>query len=282
MSDKLPAGVADTIKKNYNNIDTDKNGTLEQQEIMQYVGRSTGNAADMAAAKALMEMVYSKPPSGGMPRLSHADIDGRGVDNSKPVENMKPQETIAKADPRTQTNDGFHKVSRAGLEQIADKYLPKIDLDGDHNMSRKEIMQAEEKGVVPADLKDELALLKNTFDAVAQLAGKDEDKNFDLAGISAADMKNLTKGMKPYKAPGKVVEYTAAIGGGCVVGGAIGGALAGPGGAAAGCAVGGIGGGVGMYMHDNSESSKKAEGLNKFSYEQRKGLSDYLQKYIAD
>lgn len=281
MSDKLTGAVAETVNKNYNNIDLDKNGTLEQQEIMQYAGRSTGSAADMAAAKALMEMVYSKPPSGGMPRISHADIDGRPVENSR-IENSKPAENFAKAEPRSNTNDTFHKVSRAGLEQIADKYLPKIDIDGDHNMSRKEIMQAEEKGVVPADLKDELAFVKNTFDAVAQLAGKDDDKNFDMGGISAADMKMLAKGMKPYKAPGKALEYTAAIGGGCAVGGTIGGLVAGPGGAAAGCAVGGIGGGVGMYMHENSESAKKEESLNKFSYEQRKGLSDQLQKYIGD
>lgn len=281
MSDKLTGSVADTVKKNYNNIDLDKNGTLEQQEIMQYAGRSTGSAADMAAAKALMEMVYSKPPSGGMPRISHADIDGKPVENSR-IENSKPTENFAKAEPRSNSNDTFNKVSRAGLEQIADKYLPKIDIDGDHNMSRKEIMQAEDKGVVPADLKDELAFVKNTFDAVAQLAGKDDDKHFDMGGISAADMRLLTKGIKPYKAPGKVVEYTAAIGGGCAVGGTIGGLVAGPGGAAAGCAVGGIGGGVGMYMHENSESSKKEEALNKFSYEQRKGLSDHLQKYIGE
>lgn len=158
------------------------------------------------------------------------------IDAKKAEENQKP------ARPGIQKED---------LNEIADKYLPLMDVYGSGaGLEAASLEAAANAKIVPAELKPEFRFLAANADSIAHMSENTLARGYEFDGmVNSRDIHVLTSGLVQEKKA--VSGKNAALGAvGCVVGG-IGGAIVGnvPG-AVAGCALGtGVATG-GSYAYD--------------------------------
>lgn len=201
----------------------------------------------------------------------HLDGQARPEQNGKPQENTSAKPTLKLEDIT---------VSREGLNEIATKYLPVIDLNGDHNMSLTELKLAEEARVLPTNLSYDLHFMTKNYYNMVDLADKSQDRYYDRHGVSAADLSVLVKGIEPFKANDHGLRNSLLIGGACVAGGVMGGFIGNAPGAVAGCAGMSAVAYAGINKYMDTPEARNSEQMRRYDYEMRRASYDRIERYI--
>lgn len=189
----------------------------------------------------------------------------------KPDENGRTRQDLKVADT---------VVSREGLNEIATKYLPVIDLNGDHNMSLTELRLADEASIVPTTLSYDLHFMAKNYYNMVGLADPSQDRYYDRHGVSAADLSVLVKGIEPFKSNEHTLRNRLLIGGACVAGGVAGAFIGNVPGAIAGCA--GMSAvtyaGINRYM--DTPEVRNDETMRRYDYDMRRASYEKIERYI--
>lgn len=249
---------------------------VERFSAPQGADHRTGDRADLAAAQFVRDLNTKqalhldgqvKPEANSKPQ----EINGKSLDAAKPQDNVNVKQSLKLDD---------HIVSKEGLNEIATKFLPVIDLSGDNNMSLTELRLAEEARVVPVNLSYDLHFMAKNYYSMVGLADKSQDKYYDRHGVSAADLSVLVKGIEPFKPNDHGVRNTLLVGGACVAGGVMGAFIGNAPGAVAGCAA--MSGlaytGINRYM--DTPEARNAEANRRYDYDLRRVGYDKIERYI--
>lgn len=166
------------------------------------------------------------------------------------------KDDCAQAEADAKKSEAKQKPARPGIQkedlnEIADKYLPMMDVYGSGGGLNAESLEAAAKSkVVPEELKPEFRFLAANADGIAHLSENTLARGYEWDGsVSANDIHVLTGGLVQEKKT--ITGKNAAFGAvGCIVGG-VGGAVVGnvPG-AIAGCAAGASLATGGSWAHD--------------------------------
>lgn len=229
----------------------------------QSADRRTVDIADFAAAQFVRDL--------NTKQALHLDGQVKPEANSKPQDNANVKQTLRLDD---------HTVSREGLNEIATKFLPMIDLNGDNNMSLTELKLAEEARVLPVNLSYDLHFMTKNYYNMVGLADKSQDKYYDRHGVSAADLSVLVKGIEPFKPNDHGVRNTLLVGGACVAGGVMGAFVGNAPGGVAGCAAMSGLAFTGINRYLDTPEVRNAEGNRRYDYDVRRAAYDKIERYI--
>lgn len=201
----------------------------------------------------------------------HLDGQAKLEHNGKPQEDSSTRLTLKLEDIT---------VSREGLNEIATKYLPVIDLNGDHNLSLTELKLAEDARVLPTNLSYDLHFMTKNYYSMVGLADRSQDKYYDRHGVSAADLSVMVKGIEPFRANDHGVRNTLLVGGACVVGGVMGAFIGNAPGAVAGCAGMSAVAYAGINKYMDTPEARNAETSRRYDYDMRRASYDKIERYI--